>query len=88
MVCSIQNTCRTPQHLTIPAPCWRQVGLYDPGDLVKLCYFTKRDYPEIRKILQLLFKLWFGVSQWVVRVAISHATPVDSKSRGVANAKS
>lgn len=26
------------------------------GDLVKLRYFTKRDYPEIRKILQLLFK--------------------------------
>lgn len=49
--------------------------------------FTKRDYPEIRKILQLLFKLWFGVSQWVVRVAISHATAVDSKSRGVANAR-
>ena len=57
------------------------------GDLVKLRYFTKRDYPEIRRMLQLLFKLWFGVSQWVVRVAISHATAVDSKSGGVANAR-
>ena len=39
-------------------------------------------------MLHLLFKLWFGVSQWVVRGAIcSHATAVDSKSRGVANAK-